>query len=178
MASRGCAVGWKSESSQLPRLFAELVQIYSERTAMSLEYDAPVAYSAHLVCLKVTEKSYLADRGYTLLGFLPVGIAQPEVEDGGLDVSERVFLHGTTSSDKVFSENFISRKPWRGAQKVHIEMLSEAVYSLSKRLKVVAESAFEVPSESGETRKYFLIILPYCCSISEEKNTSANWRGN
>lgn len=53
------------------------------------------------------------------------------------------------------------------------KMLGEAASSLLKPLKRAGESATEVLLGSREIRKYFLMILSYCCSILEAKDMFA-----
>lgn len=51
--------------------------------------------------LSVTDrrKKYLVDHLCDLLGFMQVGIAEPETKDGDLKVDENSFLYRPTSSD-------------------------------------------------------------------------------
>lgn len=54
------------------------------------------------------------------------------------------------SSDVVPIEEFIPQKSWRDARKVRMEKLGEAMSSLVKLLKRVAESEFEISLGSVE----------------------------
>lgn len=96
-------------------------------------------------------KTYGTDHGYTLLAFLTVEIAEMEVEDGELVVDERLSLQRFPSSGVVPLEKAIPRKSCRGAQNECTTMLNEAISSLLKPLKRVAQSGFEVSLRSGET---------------------------
>lgn len=91
MASRSSEVWWKSKTKHLPRSFAELIRIYSEKMATSLKSNAIVAYPVLVVRLDSTERRrrHLVDHRYTLLGSLP-GIAELRVEDGYFEVDESV----------------------------------------------------------------------------------------
>lgn len=92
MAKRGSDLWWDRKPSQLPRSFAVLIKLHSDKMAMSLECSALIVYSAHIVGLIFTKRKrkYLHDHECTLLGFLPVRIAELRVKDGDLEVDERV----------------------------------------------------------------------------------------
>lgn len=75
------------------------------------------------------------------------------MEDGDLEIDEHVSLYELTSSDVVALENFVPQTFWRGVRKEYITLLGETISSPFKPLKQVAESGFEVPVESGETRE-------------------------
>lgn len=57
MASRSGDVWWKIEPKQLVMTFAELLHIYSDKTATSLKVNALVAYPVHVASLNSMEKS-------------------------------------------------------------------------------------------------------------------------
>lgn len=52
---------------------------------------------------------------------------------------------------------------------MRIKMLGGAVSSPLEPLKQAAEIGFEASLESGETRKFFPIIMSYCCKTPERK---------
>lgn len=83
MALRSRDVWWNSENNYLTRSLVGLIELYSDRTAMSSKFNALVAYSVHGVSFNGTERSrrYLSDAVYTLLEFLPVEIAELRVTD-------------------------------------------------------------------------------------------------
>lgn len=143
--------------------------------AMSLKFNVFVSYRLQLVCLNLTErrKSYLTDHGYTLLGFSPVRAAELRVEDWDLEVDERVSSYGLTSPDVVPLKNVVTCTSWIGAREVRIKTLGEAVPFLLKPLKPVAESGSDVLLESEKTRKWFAILISYCCYVLEASEMSA-----
>lgn len=77
-----------------PRSFSGLIQIYSEKAATSLEIDAFGTYLIPVVWSDFTEgrRGYPDDPGYTLLGPLPVRIAEMKANDRDLEVDKSVFL--------------------------------------------------------------------------------------
>lgn len=122
-------------------------------------------------------RTFLTDHEYPLLGILPAGTAELEGENGDLEVDESVFLYGLTSSDVVSAEEFILQTSWKGSQKARIKVLGEAMSSRLKLLKLVAERENAVSLESGETLKYFPMIMSYCHDTAEEKEMIAVWHG-
>lgn len=118
MASKSSDVWCISETKQLPRSLAEFIQIHSDRTAMSLEFNALVAYSLYVVRLNSTERKrlYLFDHGYTFPGFLPAVVAELEVEDEYLEVDESNSFYGRTSSSLLPLENFTPQTSWRDSR--------------------------------------------------------------
>lgn len=82
--------------SQLSRSSVELEQIYSEKMKASLKFYALVAYPAHVVWLKIMEKSkrHLCDQEYAVLESLPAAVVDLGVEDGDLGVDHSIFLPG------------------------------------------------------------------------------------
>lgn len=64
-----------------------------------------------MMCSKVTERRrrYLTDHGNTFLGLLPAGIAELEIESEDLEVDEKGFLYGPSSSDVVSPEECTSQ---------------------------------------------------------------------
>lgn len=63
VASRSSDVWWNSETSQLPGSFASLIQIYSDKTAISLQQKGLSPNTALVVWLNATKrkKKLLAD---------------------------------------------------------------------------------------------------------------------
>lgn len=84
-----------------------------------------------MVWLKATERrsGYLFDQSCALLGFMPAGIVKLGVEHGELEVDESVSLLGLKSSSVASLDKSIPRKLRKGARKVRIRMLSEAMSS-------------------------------------------------
>lgn len=84
-----------ANENDLPNPILELIQIYSDKMAMSVKCNALVAYPVHAVWLIFTAKGtrYLALRELTLLGFPPAGSAEVETEDmeGGADTDVSQF---------------------------------------------------------------------------------------
>lgn len=111
-ASRASEVRWNSETDQLPRSFAESIQIYIDKTATSWKFNVLLAYAVHFVQSRDTErrKRCLFDHGYTLLRRLPVGIAELGVTDGDTEVDESVSLPGLAWSNLVPLDEFIPKK--------------------------------------------------------------------
>lgn len=91
------------ETKQFSRLFAELTQIYFEKSGTSLRLDALVAYHVHVVWWNFPERKRkdLLDHGYTSLGTLLVRAAELAVENAEFEEDESVLLYGLTSSDEV-----------------------------------------------------------------------------
>lgn len=67
---------WNEIENGSMTYFVVLVRIYSENKATTLKADALIAYPAHVVLLKfiISQKRYLIDNGFTLVGFLPLEI--------------------------------------------------------------------------------------------------------
>lgn len=63
----------------------------------------------------------------TLIGFLPIGIAELMKEDGDLEIDESVSLPGVTELDVVPLKECIPQTCWRGARKAFITMLGETM---------------------------------------------------
>lgn len=99
------------------------------------------------------------------------------MEDGDLDVDESISSFGLTSSDTVHLEKFIPQASRRGAQKVDSQMLSKAVSCFLKPLKQNAKSWCEVSLGSGETRRFFPMMVSYFCDTSKAKGVSVAWLG-
>lgn len=114
--------------------------------ATALESNALFANSAHLLSLIATErkKSYLIDHGCTLLGILPVAIAELGVDDGDLEVNENTSLYKLTSSDVVALKESLAQTSWRHTRNVRSRVLDETMSSPLKVLKRAAESGLEV----------------------------------
>lgn len=180
MAPRSSDVWWKHETNQLQRSFAGLKQIYFDMTTTSMRFSALVSSPAHLVWLKVEKRrrKYLAHYRYTLLGLLPIRIAELEVNDGKLEVDESIPLSEFASSDVVALEESTVHTPWTGAQKERTKMLGKAISFLLKPLKWIAESGFQILPGSKDTRKCFPMIVLYCCEISEAMDMSAVRHGS
>lgn len=68
-------VCWISESRDLPKSFAGLIQTFSDKTAKSLKFNAPDAYKAHVLLWNSTEKRkrYMISHGRIPLEILLVG---------------------------------------------------------------------------------------------------------
>lgn len=81
--------------------FVELLQVYSDKTAISLRLSAIVAYPAHVERLSFRErkKRKLVDHKSTLYGILLAGIAELRVKDGHLEVHESLYTFEFKSSD-------------------------------------------------------------------------------
>lgn len=86
--------------NQLPRLFAELIQIYSDKKAASLNLNALFSYPAHVRRLNSLERRSrcLVDHGYTFLGLLLFGIAKLGLKVADPELHESVALLELTSS--------------------------------------------------------------------------------
>lgn len=101
MTSKNSEAWWNNETSQLPKTFAELIQIHSVKTAAALKFKSLVAYIVHVMWLNATERRRrgVIDRRYTLLEILSAGTAELEVEDGDLEVDKIVSSQWSAMSD-------------------------------------------------------------------------------
>lgn len=115
MASRSSEVRWNGAATQLRRSFPELIQIYSNKTGSSLKFNALVTDLARVAWLNATgrKRRYLADHVYSLLGFLPVGFAELEVENRDLPVDKGVSFYALTFSSLKLLEEFVPQRPER-----------------------------------------------------------------
>lgn len=118
MASRSSDFWWSTETIQLSRSFAGLIQLRLEEKSTSLTLSAFVAYSAHVAWLSFTEirRMYLARYKFTLLGPLWDGVAGVRVESEDLEVENSVSLYKLTSSCgilwglwRIYTANILER---------------------------------------------------------------------
>lgn len=66
------------------------------------------------------------------------------VEDGDFEVDKSISLYRLNSSDAVVLEELIPQKCWKVVGKERIIMLGKAMSSLSKPLRRVAVTGFQV----------------------------------
>lgn len=85
----------------MPRSLAGLEQIYADKTATFLEFNALAIHAAHVVWLSFTKRQsrYMIDHGQNLLGCLLVGAGEVKEEDREQNVHESMSMHGFVSSD-------------------------------------------------------------------------------
>lgn len=83
-------VRWNSERKNLPRSFADLMQMYLDKSTTSLRIDVLVAYHVHAVRLNFTRRRRrnMNGHGHSLLGFLPAVAVKLREGDGEEDVDE------------------------------------------------------------------------------------------
>lgn len=107
---------WSTESWNLPKSFANLIQIYSNKTALFPKLNAHAACSIHMVWWNVTERKrrYITTQGQSLVGFLPGGGAELSEGDGEQDVAKSMFCtHELALSSVVPLKEAIAHKDER-----------------------------------------------------------------
>lgn len=97
------------------------------------------------------------------------------MEDGDLEVEERISLYAPLMSGVVPMKESVSETSWRGAQKERIAMLGKALSSRLKPLQRNDESGFEVSLRSEGTQKWFLMFIFYSCNVPKANHMSAVW---
>lgn len=110
---------WRNSGTrQFQRSFAELKQIYSDKTSTSLKSVALVIYPAHVVCLNFTERRWrcLTVYGYTLLDHLPAGVDELGGKGKRLELDENVFSYAFTVSDVMLEMTLTLQAFWRCEQ--------------------------------------------------------------
>lgn len=124
-------------------MFAELIQVYFEKTVTSLKSNAFFANVVLLVRLTSTErrKRHLTDDVYTQLRVMPAGIAERETEDGEPDVDKSASIYGPTSSDLMTPEN-LSCTNLENTGKKTIRVLDKAMLHLLKSFERAPKSGF------------------------------------
>lgn len=134
--------------------FAYLLPIYLEKTAVSLKFNALFLYQGYAVWSSSAKikRLYLVSLGYTLLRFLPFGIAGSGVEDGELDLDEWMLCTGVQCQLWCLWGILYRPRPVRVPKKGRYNA-GEAISSLLNSLKRVLESGLEVCVRHKENRK-------------------------
>jgi len=159
--------------------FTGLCQVFTDKTASSLNAKAMTAHAVHLTLLNFDKRfrEWLINHGHTIIGFLPTKMnAVDFVEDdckGAIDTDENEHIPNGSATDYVIPLNdrleMTSNNNGR-LQKMNVihSVMKDILSPLTETNKI----GFKCETKDG--RKYYChpIICSYCCDIPEGKDLS------
>lgn len=164
---------WYAES------FVGFLQLFLNKTVMTLKSRALITYHVHAVHLNLSggRRQYLIDNGHKLVGFPPVCCIQDQLEEKEVAMDKEVSIYGVISKEavalesgvRVFSDSVQGRK-W---VRVLLKAMKVAVRPLRRRdlTRLVVKT-----SEFVEWKCVRLTVSKRC-DIREGKSISARRQG-
>ena len=148
--------------------FVGFVQIYSDKSAMTLKSNAMVVYPVHAVFLNTTAecRRRLIDGGHTLVGFLPVDIGDTCADDD-------VYEDGMDTDDVVPLEETVRATSERDARERKLQVLHSSLLAMLNPLVQCAIDGFKVVTVGNNVWNCFPILSSFCSDIPEGKDMSA-----
>ena len=166
---------WVDTCTEGGASFVGFLQIYSDKTAMTLKSNAMVAYPVHVVFLNTTTsyRRWLIDNGHTIVAFLPVQYYSDPVDGDPTGEGMGVINDSGDYVDGVVGLSDSIRQTSDARARIDkLKTLHAAMSLILKPLQETALSGFTV-SDCLENNWYcFPLITSYCCDIPESKDIS------
>lgn len=170
MASKNSKSMWIEDVEVQSSSFIGFIQLYSDKTAMSLKANSMLAYPIHAVLLNSTPKfrRWLIDRGQTLVGFLPVQSCVYDDDHNADNTVEQVEEDFNT----VHLDDYISPTSKSSGRVRKLETLHSAILNILQPLLDTSEEGFKVKDWRSHIWNLFPKIISYCCDIPEGKDVA------
>lgn len=175
MGSKRIEILWNANFNGLPRSSLGMIKTASDKTGMFSKGKAMIAYPAHVLLPTFTAKRRRSsiNHAYTIFRFLPAGSAEAETEDIEGKAYKDVSQYKPTTLKVVPLEKLISHTSSTSSQNDQITGLKKAVHSILAPLRNFSETGFRVFLKDRKVWRCSPEVVPYCCNIPEDTNTSS-----
>lgn len=171
MGSANSKIQWNQSRDSMPKSFIGMLQIYTDKTATTLKSQSLVGYPIHVTFLNVSVqlRRFLIDHGYTLVGFLPVGLqgAHSDRDENNFSFSDH-----DHSEDHIVIDDHVPLTSSSQGRDHKMISLHKAMDMVLAPLLQKSLQGFSLCTRNEMTWNCFPVIISYCCDIPESKDMS------
>lgn len=179
MTSSNRSIFWKEDSRSGSVSFVGLVQLYTDKTAMTRKTNAMVAYPIHAVLLNFQKdfRRILIDNGHTLVGFLPCHSEMEVFDNWEMEAVRTSTAQSGSTDDMIPLNDYIGHTSDTGGRMWKMHHIHEAMKTLLADIVKQCDSGFPAALKTGTGLICIPRLVSYCCDIPEGKDMSSVLHG-